>query len=101
MVILPVRADEFGLFARKKPTVPGPLPVAPEVMVIQLALLAADQEQAGCVVTAAVPFRPPEADFILPKVTPYVQDVPACVTTNFSPAMVMFPVRAADVFAAT
>ena len=81
-VSVPVRGDEFGLFAMKNPVVPGPVPWLPDVTVIQLTLLAADHPHPACVETMAVPFTPPCAAVIVPSETPYVQAAPDCVTLN-------------------
>jgi hypothetical protein len=63
MVIVPVRFPGSGFAATLKLTVPLPGPEAPEVMVIQAALLEAVQLQVGVVVTVTLPVPPPTAKF--------------------------------------
>ncbi len=57
MVRLPVRGTPM-LMETEKFVVPLPLPLTPEVMVIQESLLAAVQEQPVAVVTATLPVPP-------------------------------------------
>ena len=63
------------MVATKKPTVAGPLPELPDVTVIQLTLLAADQGQAAGADIATVPLNPPEAGAMFPRPTPYQHEV--------------------------
>ena len=60
MVSVPVRDEEGALAATEKPVVPFPLPLLPEVMEIQAALLEALQEQPLKEVTVVLPAPPPE-----------------------------------------
>jgi hypothetical protein len=48
----------FGLAAAEKLVVPGPLPLAPAVIVSQVSLLAAVQAQPAGVVTPTLPVPP-------------------------------------------
>jgi len=96
-----MRTVEFGLLATKKFSVPGPVPGLPEVTLIQVTLVVADHGQAAAVEILALPLNPPVVAVILPRVTPYEQDVPAWDTVKARPAMVIFPVRDALEFAAT
>jgi hypothetical protein len=59
MVTVPVRKAVVGLAATVYPTDPLPLPLAPEVTVIQLALLTPVHAQPADVVTVTVPVPPP------------------------------------------
>ena len=71
-----------------------PLPLAPEVTVIQVSLLVAVQEQPAPALTATVPVvaadvvRFEEVGAIV-----NVQGAPACVTVNVSSPIVTVPVR--------
>ena len=58
MVIVPVRWPAVVLAATLKPTVPLPVPDAPEVTVIQEALLCAVQSQLPVDVTLTMPVLP-------------------------------------------
>jgi hypothetical protein len=81
-------------------TVPFPVPVAPDVMVIQAALLLAAHMQPVAVATFTVPEPPLSEMCWLVGEMPYEQ-ARACVTVNAWPAMVSVPVRSAPAFAAT
>ena len=59
IVSVPVRFVVTVFGATLKPTLPPPLPVAPLVIVIQLALLAADQAQPDPADTVLDPGPPP------------------------------------------
>jgi hypothetical protein len=59
--MVPVREEVPGLAATLKPIVPGPDPLAPEVIVIQAVLLMATQVHPALVVMVAVPV-PPDAE---------------------------------------
>jgi hypothetical protein len=91
MVNVPDRAGPF-VAATLKLTLPLPLPVAPEAMVIQEALLAAVHAQLAPAVTETVP-SPPEAgtDRVSGDIA-NVQPCP-CTTVTFWPAMVIVPDR--------
>jgi hypothetical protein len=94
IVRVAVRGCEPGFAATEKLTVPEPLPLAPELMVIQLALEAVSQAQSGA---AAVRFTlpaPPAApkDWLVDEMAKS-QLAPACVTVKVFPAMVIVPVR--------
>src|SRR3989442_11743601 len=58
-VIVPLRDPAPLLAATEYPTVPLPSPVAPAVMVIQVALLVAVQLHPACAVTLVLPVSPP------------------------------------------
>jgi hypothetical protein len=78
-----------------------PLPVAPELTLIQVALLVVVQLQPLDAVTVMVPVPP--AAVILAEVGEIdgAHGAPDCVTVNVSPPMVIEPVRdVLDVFAA-
>ena len=60
MIMSPSRGAPV-LAEMKNWTTPGPVPLAPEVMVIQPSLLAAVQEQPAAVVTFTLPV-PPEGE---------------------------------------
>jgi hypothetical protein len=98
MSIVPVLAED-ALAATVKATLPLPDPLAPEVMVIQLSLLAAVQAQPVPAVTATAVPAPPllPIDWLVGLID--AAHPPPCVTVNVCPAIVMVPVRAAPVFA--
>jgi len=93
MVSVPVRGDVAVLAAMENATAPFPLPLAPDVMASQEALLVAVQLQPAGVVTvlplklAAAPGVSAVGD------TVNVQGTPAWVTVTVWPAMVRVPVR--------
>ena len=89
MVIVPVRWLVPVLAATAKTTVPFPAPLLPEVMVIQLALLAAVQLE--LLVTLTIPVPPVQSNDWLVGDIEYVPT--ACVTVNVCPPMVIVPVR--------
>ena len=60
IVIVPVRCGPM-LAATEKPTAPLPAPLAPELIVIQLSLLAAVHEHPETVVTFTLPVPPAAA----------------------------------------
>jgi hypothetical protein len=74
-------------------TVPGPLPLAPDVIVIQVALSVAVHAQPAVAVTVMVPV--PAAAVTLADAGEIVgaHGVPACVTVKVAPAIVNVPVR--------
>ena len=61
IVRVPVRCVVFGLACTLKPALPFPVPFAPDVTVMNEALLAAVHVQALVVVTVADPVPPPAA----------------------------------------
>jgi hypothetical protein len=73
-------------------TVPLPLPLAPALIVNQLALLVAVQEHPAVVVTVAVPVAPAPGGVEVVGETLNVQ-LPCCVTVTVCPATVSVPVR--------
>ena len=58
IVRLPDCVSGEGLAATVNDTDPVPLPVAPDVMLIQLSLLTADHEQPAAALTVRLPFPP-------------------------------------------
>ena len=93
IVSVPVRFVVAVCAATLKPTPPLPLPVAPLVTVIQLALLAADQAQPDPAVTALLPVPPLAGNDPLVGEALKVHAAAACVTVNVVPATVSVPVR--------
>lgn len=82
VVIVPVREAVVGFAATLKAIVPEPDPLAPDVIVIQAALLVAVHVQPARAVMVTEP-RPPAAATDRPvEPRAYVQDVAACVTVN-------------------
>jgi hypothetical protein len=99
MVNVPVRCGPV-FAATENCVTPSPLPLAPEVMVIHVALLAAVHAQPVAVVTLTEP-DPPLAGTLC-EVGLRVNEQPElCVTVNVWPAMVNVPVRCGPVLAAT
>jgi hypothetical protein len=101
--MVPVRAAPV-LAATLKPTDPLPVPEAPEVIVIHVALLVAVHAHVAPLVTATLPvlavagaFTPGCAIVKVHAGAPAA----ACETVSVRPAMVSVPVRAAPVLAAT
>ena len=74
-----------------------PLPVAPALIVIQLALLAAVQPQPLGAVTATVPLLEPYTTLADDEAIVELHGVPACVTVKVFPPTVSVPVRGAVV----
>jgi hypothetical protein len=93
MSINPPRVGASVYGATEYVTVPLPLPLAPEVIVIQLALLAAVQVQPVGAVTFTLPNPPMARKDCLAGTITYVQGAPACVTVNVCPPIVTVPVR--------
>ena len=80
---------------------PLPLPLAPDVMVNQEALLVAVHAQPAVVVTVAVLDPAAATGFRVVGATLKVQAAPCCVTVTVCPATVNVPVRGeVEVFAA-
>jgi hypothetical protein len=106
IVSVAVRRELVGFAAAEMFTVPFPLPLAPDVMLIQLAFVAAAvHEQLFVVVTVnELRLLPDEGNESVVGFTTYEQvgvaDAAACVTVTTRPAMVSVPVRWAPVFAA-
>jgi hypothetical protein len=102
MVRLPFR-EAVDVFAETEyRTEPAPVPLAPEVTVIQLVLLAALQAHDPPVLTVTLLLVEADAPTDpLVGVSEYEQ-APACVTLTVCPATVRLPDRwLVDVFAAT
>jgi hypothetical protein len=99
MVSVPVLGPT-ALDATLKLTVPLPLPLAPDAIVIHVALLVAVHAQPPAVETATGVPAPPAIgkDWLLGLME--VEQFADCVTVNVCPAMVSVPVRAAPVLAA-
>lgn len=98
-IIVPVRAASL-FAATEKFTVPLPLPLPPEVIVIHESLLAAVHEQPVPEMMLKLPAAPLAGTLVLAADKVYVQP-DACVTVNVCPAIVNVPVRAVPGFAAT
>ena len=80
------------LAAIEYPTLPFPLPEAPEVTVIQDALLVAVHAQPVIAATATEPVAAAAGTVVAPGEIENVQP-PACVTANVWPAMLSEPER--------
>jgi hypothetical protein len=92
-VMVPVRGVVVELAATLKVTAPLPEPLAPPVMVIQLALLVAFHVHPADVVTVTAPVPPSAStDWDVGEIV-YVHGAAACVTVNVCPPAVMVPVR--------
>ena len=101
-VIVPVRLLRLVFAAIEYPTVPSPVPLAPDVMLIQEAEAVAFQVQPGSVSTLTVPVAASLGMEVLTGESANVHVCPACVTVNVWPAIVIVPVREDVVeFAAT
>ena len=102
MVMVPVRCAVPVFAATMTPTVPLPVPVAPEPIVNHAALLVVLQAQVLPAVTPTATGSPPAGEVRLVGAIVNVHGVPAWVTLNVWPAIVTEPVRCAvPVFAAT
>ena len=103
IVTVPLRAvPEFA--ATFSLTVPLPLPLAPEAMVIQVAWLVAFQEHDDPAVTVtSIPFAPPDdTDRLVGLIVMSHDDAPAWLTVSAAPPIVTVAVRGvAAVLAAT
>ncbi len=95
MVSVPVRGEVAVFASIEKATVPLPLPVTPDVMVIQEALLVAVQLQPVAVVTVLLLELAPAPGVSDAGETAKLQGdgAPAWVTVTVCPAMVSVPVR--------
>jgi hypothetical protein len=97
IVSVPVRCDASGFIAAENATVPFPVPLAPLVIVNQLAPLVAVQLQPAAPVTADVPVPPPNATDWLVGEMLTLQLPAAWFTVKVRPAIVRVPLRADDV----
>jgi hypothetical protein len=100
IVSVPVRGDVDVFTAMSKATAPLPLPLAPAVMVNQLALLVALQLQPAEVVTPARLDPAVAETFTDVGATLNVHGAPCWFTVIVRPATVNVPVRGPAVFAA-
>src|SRR4029434_124354 len=97
---MPVRAGpEFALTV--KLTVPLPLPLAPEVMLIQLSAVVLTHVQPVAVVTVTAPALPPAAATVCARGLIATVHPLVCVTVCTCPPTATVPVRAGPVFAPT
>ena len=92
-VRVPTRCDVVLLGATVKLTEPVPEPVAPAVMVIQVTLLTAVQEQPVVVVTVVDPLAPAAGTDWLEGEIENEHPTPGCVTVNVCPPIVNVPLR--------
>ena len=92
-VIVPVRDVVAEFAATVNVTVPLPDPLAPPVIVIQVALLAAVHVQPLPLVTANELVPPPATTDSETGEIEYVHGAAACVTVNVCPPAVIVPVR--------
>jgi hypothetical protein len=81
-------------------TVPLPVPLAPDVIVIQPTLLLAVQAHPPGAVTLTVPLPPLELYDLVVADSEYVQATPPSVTVKVWPAMVTVPVSALELLLA-
>jgi hypothetical protein len=94
MITVPVREVPAVLAATLRPTVPLPVPLAPEVTVIHDALLVADRAQPVVPLTETLTPPPPAATVVLVGDSPNApQAAAAWMTVKVLPAMVSVPVR--------
>ncbi len=101
MVSVPVRAAPV-FAATLNPTDALPVPVAPDVIVIQGVVVCAVHEQVAPAETVMAPVPPAAAADCPRGAIAYVHGVaPACVTVNSRPAIVIVPERPPPLFAAT
>src|SRR5204863_3567023 len=82
MATCAARAEASRFAATDNPTLPLPVPEAPEVMVIQGASDDAVQSQPDAAVTGAVPLAPLLEPSNVGKLTPTEQVSPSCVTVK-------------------
>jgi hypothetical protein len=92
IVAVPVRCVVPVFAATEYPTVPLPLPLAPDVIVIHDAELDAVHAQPVVVVTLTDPVEALDASDVALGEIEYVQP-PLCVTVKVCPAIVSVPVR--------
>ena len=79
-----------------------PLPLAPAVIEIQAAFVAAFHAQPAPAVTLTLALPPVEVKLFVVGEIEYVHGAPPCVTVNVEPAIVIVPVRElAEPFAVT
>jgi hypothetical protein len=88
-----------GFEATAIATAPFPVPLAPDVIVIQESPLVAVQEHPAALETEIVAVPPDGATVSDVGLTEYEQATAACVTANVWPAIVAVPVRADPMFA--
>lgn len=97
IVNVPLRAGPV-LRAALNPTPPGPLPLAPAVIVSHGALLAAVQRQLFVVATLMLPVPPPLGMFwlvgVMPKVQALIVKLPPMINPQFGFSMKMGPLVA-------
>ena len=93
IVKVPVRLPVDAFAAALKLTVPFPVPVAPEVMVSQVAPVCAVQLHPVPPVTATLPVPPDAGKVCETGAIVIVQLAPACVTVKARPPIVIVPVR--------
>ena len=93
MVIVPVRTVAAALAAIVYDTAPAPVPVAPELIVIQPTLLTAVHGHAAGEPTFTVPLVTPSGTEMLDGDRLVVHAAPSWVTVTVCPAMVIVPVR--------
>src|SRR5215207_6568871 len=98
MVIVPVRAPPV-LVAAVNCTVPGPVPLPPDVMAIHEAFAVAVHAHAPVVLTLNDPDPPVDGTLWPAGEIDNVQPL-ACTIVNVWPAIVTVPRRSASVFAA-
>jgi hypothetical protein len=96
-VIVPLRAPPV-LAAAVNCTVPGPVPLPPDVMEIQEAFAVAVHAHAPVAFTVNDPDPPPDGTLWPPGEIENVQP-PACTTVDVWPAIVTVPRRSASAFA--
>src|SRR5829696_1534114 len=97
-VIVPLRAAP-ALAAAVNCTVPGPVPLAPEVIAIQGTFAVAVHAHVPLALTLNEPEPPPGGTFWVAGLIENVQPL-ACTTVNVWPAIVTVPRRSAPSFAA-
>ncbi len=100
IVTVPLRAAPV-LAATLNPTVPLPVPVAPDVTVIHAAFDVAVHPHAEPAVTATVPVPPLAPTDSLAGAIAKPHTAPPWLTVKVCPAIVSVPLRAALLFAAT
>jgi hypothetical protein len=94
MVSVPLRGVVDVFAVALKPTLPGPLPLAPDVTVSHpVLLLVAVQLQPAWVVTPTLPVPPGSATDCDVEASEYVQAAAAWLTVNVLPPIVSVPLR--------
>src|SRR4029453_12146853 len=92
-LMLPDRAATFGFAATLKPTEPLPVPVAPDVIVIQPPEDVAVQLHPASAVTLKLPVAVLAETEVLAGEIEYEQDCPVWFPLKERPPMVMAPLR--------